>query len=367
MTTKRVYNFSPGPATLPLPVLEEAQRDLVALPGYGVSILETGHRTEPFTSIIREAEANIRRLLGVSADYHVLFLQGGSRLQFSMIPQNLLRGTDRPADYILTGSWGKYAAAEARHEGRVRVAWDGKPHQYDRLPDAGQLDLDPQAAYVHFTINETIEGVQFAAEPEVGDVPLVCDASSEFLSRPLDVSRYGLIYACAQKNAGPAGVTIVIIRKDLAERGGDALGGMLNYKTHVENQSLYNTPPVFAVYITNLITRWLLNEVGGLEEMDRRNRRKAALLYEAIDAGDGFYEGHARPACRSLMNATFRLPSEELTGRFIREAEQQGLYALAGHRSVGGIRASIYNAMPEDGVRQLAAFMREFHEQHAAD
>ena len=368
--TQRVYNFSAGPAVLPELVLAEAKRDLMALPGVGSSVLEISHRSPAFKEIIEGAEACIRQLLGVRENYRVLFLQGGSRLQFSMVPMNLLRmpgteGNRRSADYILTGSWGNKAIEEAAREGDVRTVWNGKATNYDRLPAADQLDLDPGAAYVHFTSNETIQGVEFTTEPEVGDVPLVCDASSDFLSRPLQIERYGLLYACAQKNAGPAGVTVVIIRDDLLARSADTLPSMLNYRIHAENGSLYNTPPSFGVYIVGLVARWLADEIGGLEKMAQRNEQKAVMLYDEIDRSDGFYRGHARPDCRSRMNVTFRLPSDELEETFITEAQERQLYSLKGHRSVGGIRASIYNAMPVAGVETLHDFMVDFREENS--
>ncbi len=362
---ERIFNFSPGPATLPLPVLEEVQRDLLALPGVGASILEISHRSKTFEEIIQQAEANIRALLSLPEHYHVLFLQGGASLQFSQVPMTFLRATNRSADYIITGSWGKRALAEAQREGNVRVLWDGKGDNYNRVPASAELAIDSSAVYVHFTSNETIQGVQFPAEPETGGVPLVCDASSDFLSRPIDVSRYGFIYAGAQKNVGPAGVTVVIIRQDLLEQVPDDLPTMLNYKVHTEHGSLYNTPPVFAVYVVMLVTRWLLESIGGLEQMHAMNRQKAQLLYEAIDRSEGFYRGHAQPGSRSLMNVTWRLPTEELEAQFVKEAKDAGLHELKGHRSVGGIRASIYNAMPMEGVRSLAEFMEAFRQRHA--
>jgi phosphoserine aminotransferase len=276
-----------------------------------------------------------------------------------MVPMNLL-GRGQVADYILTGSWGNDALKEAKKAGETRVAWDGKATNYDRVPDRADLNLEPQAAYVHYTVNETIQGVEFQTEPEVGDVPLVCDASSNFLSRPVNVNKYGLIYACAQKNAGPAGVTVVIIRKDLLKRSDPNLPGYLNYDTHAQNGSMWNTPPTFAIYVLKLITEWLIDNVGGLEAMHRRNQDKARLLYEELDRSGGFYTGHAKPQCRSLMNVTFRLPSDELTTQFVSEAKKRELTELKGHRSVGGIRASIYNAMPMAGVEALRDFMEEF-------
>jgi phosphoserine aminotransferase len=355
----RVYNFSAGPAVLPEPVLEQVQREMLALPGVGASILEISHRSGAFAPIIDEAEKNLRKLLSISDDYAVLFLQGGSRLQFSMVPMNLL-GRGQVADYILTGSWGNDALKEAKKAGETRVTWDGKATNYDRVPDRAELNLEPQAAYVHYTVNETIQGVEFQTEPEVGDVPLVCDASSNFLSRPINVNKYGLIYACAQKNAGPAGVTVVIIRKDLLKRSDPNLPGYLNYDIHAQNGSMWNTPPTFAIYVLKLITEWLIDNVGGLEAMHRRNQDKARLLYDELDRSGGFYTGHAKPQCRSLMNVTFRLPNDELTSQFVAEAKKRELTELKGHRSVGGIRASIYNAMPTAGVEALRDFMEEF-------
>jgi len=359
--TQRAYNFSAGPAVLPEPVLARVQQEMMALPGPRASILEISHRSPTFKEIIGAAEANVRKLLSVPENYSVLFLQGGSRLQFSMIPMNLLTNEKKSADYIVTGSWGKHALKEARKEGEINVAWDGGDEKYTRLPTSDQLTLDPNAAYLHYTSNETIHGVQFPGEPEVGDVPLVCDASSDFLYRPLAIERYGLIYACAQKNLGPAGVTIVILRKDLLERSRDELPGYLNYKTHAEAGSLMNTAPTFAIYVVRLVTDWLLNDLGGLEKMYTQNQAKAAMLYEAIDQSEGFYSGHAQADSRSLMNVVFRLPSEELTVAFLAQAEKSNLTALGGHRSVGGIRASIYNAMPVAGVETLRDFMVDFN------
>jgi phosphoserine aminotransferase len=362
--TQRVYNFSPGPALLPEPVLAAAQRDLMALPGVGSSVLEISHRSASFKKIIEAAERDLRSLLKIPDNYRVLLLQGGARLQFSMVPMNLLRDSGKSADFILTGSWGNKACDEARKEGGVRSAWDGRETGYDRLPNPAELDFDNAAAFVHFTSNETIQGVQFRGEPEVGDVPLVCDASSDFLSRPVPIERYGILYACAQKNAGPAGVTVVIIRDDLLDRGSDSLPGMLNYRNHVAAGSLYNTPPVFAVYILGLVARWVLDEVGGLDAMAERNRGKAEQVYDLIDASDGFYRGHAQRDARSMMNVTFRLADTDLEKVFIASAAEQALVSLGGHRSVGGIRASIYNAMPVAGVQRLCQFMNQFRKEH---
>ncbi|MCA9234878.1 MAG: 3-phosphoserine/phosphohydroxythreonine transaminase [Planctomycetales bacterium] len=360
---QRVYNFAAGPAAMPVKVLEQIQRDMLALPGVGASVMEISHRSGAFTAIIEGAIKNIRELLSIGDDYEVLFLQGGSRLQFSMIPMNLL-GSGQVADYIVTGSWGKYALDEAKKAGETNVAWDGKETNYDRLPATADLRLQPQAAYVHYTSNETIQGVQFATEPSVGDVPLVCDASSDFLSRPLNIRKYGLLYACAQKNAGPAGVTVVVIRKNLLKLSDPNLPGYLNYDTHAQANSLWNTPPTFAIYVLQLITQWLLEDCGGLPGIEVANRQKAALLYDVLDASPEFYQGHAVPEVRSQMNVTFRLPSDELTAQFVGEAKEQGLTDLKGHRSVGGIRASIYNAMPVAGVEKLRDFMVKFRDTH---
>jgi phosphoserine aminotransferase len=358
--TERVFNFSSGPAVMPLSVLEQAQRELVCLPGYGMSILEMSHRSEGFLEILASTKRLLTELLAIPDNYKVIFLQGGSRLQFSMVPINLLRGQSQPADYLVTGSWSKFALEEAKREGQVNVVWDGKPTNYDRLPKPADLKLNPAASYVYCCSNETIQGVQFKEEPQTGGAPLVCDSSSDFLYRPLDISKYGMIFACAQKNAGPAGVTAVIIRDDLVARSQDNLPGYLNYKNHIKEDSLFNTPPTFAIYLMKLVLEWLRDEVGGLAKMHERNRQKAALLYDVIDGSGGFYRGHAQPEVRSLMNVTFRLPSEQLEKEFVKEGEDRGLDGLKGHRSVGGIRASIYNAMPLAGVESLAEFMREF-------
>jgi phosphoserine aminotransferase len=362
--SNRVYNFSAGPAVLPEPVLAEVQRDLMALPGVGASILEISHRSSTFENIIQQAEANLRQLLSIPDDYAVLMLQGGARLQFSMIPMNLMGEGRRTCDYIVTGSWSKYAALEAPKFGETRVVWDGKAENYSRLPAQSELRLDPKAAYVYYASNETIQGVQFQTEPQTGSVPQVCDSSSDFLSRPVDVSRYGMYYACAQKNAGPAGLTIVIMRKELLKRSSDTLPGYLNFQIHAEAQSLWNTAPTFPIYVLMLVTKWLITDIGGLAAMEAINRQKAKLLYEVIDQSNGFYTGHARPECRSMMNVSFRLPSDELTAKFVKGAEERGMTDLKGHRSVGGIRASIYNAMPVGGVEKLREFMVEFREKN---
>lgn len=356
----RVYNFSAGPAVLPLPVLEQAQRELLVLPGAGCSVMEISHRTKTFTGIIETAEANLRKLLGIPDNYRVLFLQGGAQLQFAMVPMNLLAGSGKSADYVLAGSWGKKAIGEAKTQGETHVAWDGTDCEFRRMFRQDELDLTPDAAYLHITSNETIQGIQIQEEPECGDVPLVCDSSSDFLYRKVPVDRYGILYACAQKNAGPAGVTVVIIRDDLMDRAPDGLPSMLTYKKIADAGSMLNTPPCFAVYMLKLITEWLLNEIGGLDKMHEKNKEKAALLYQAIDQSGGYYKGHANVDDRSLMNVTFTLATPELEKQFLAEAEGVGLTALKGHRSVGGCRASIYNAMPREGVVALRDFMIDF-------
>ena len=356
----RVYNFSAGPAVLPLPVLEQAQRELVSLPGVGSSILEISHRSKTFTAIIEAAEANLRTLLGIPDNYRVLFVQGGAQLQFVMTAMNLLAGSGKTADYVLAGTWGKTACKEASTQGETRVIWDGADCQYRRMPRQDELDINPDAAYLHITSNETIQGIQFQQEPECGDVPLVCDSSSDFLYRKVPVDRYGVLYACAQKNAGPAGVTVVIIRDDLMERAPENLPSMLKYKKYADAGSMLNTPPCFSIYVLKLITEWLMNEIGGLDKMFERNQEKAGLLYSAIDNSGGYYKGHAEVADRSLMNVAFTLATPELEQKFLSEAEKVGLTALKGHRSVGGCRASIYNAMPREGVVCLCDFMADF-------
>lgn len=360
---KRVWNFSAGPGVLPVSVLEEAQRNLLALPGAGMSVLEMSHRSKWFDSILEETESNLRTLLNIPRHYRVLFLQGGASMQFSMVPMNFLRGGS--ADYLLTGSWGEKAIKEAKREGAVRVVWDGTEDNFSRMPKPHELDLDPNARYVYFTSNETIQGIEFHREPEAGSVPLICDSSSDFMSRPMDVEKYALIFAGAQKNAGPAGVTLVIIRDDMLERVPEGMHSMLDYRLQAKNNSVYNTPPTFSIYIVMLVTRWLINEVGGLAKMAEINRQKANLLYEAIDKSSGFYRGHAHIDSRSLMNVTWRLPSEELEAEFLRGAQERDLLELKGHRSVGGLRASIYNAMPLEGVQALRAYMDEFRVQHS--
>lgn len=353
-----IYNFNAGPAILPAPVLERAQRELRDYQGRGMSILEMSHRSPEYEAINAEAAERLKRLLGVGEEYHVLFLQGGASLQFAMLPLNFLP-PGASADYVLTGAWAEKAYEEALRVGQARVAASAAETGYRSLPAQADLALDPNAAYVHITSNETIQGIQWHAWPDAGNVPLVADMSSDILSRPLETHRFALIYAGAQKNLGPAGATIVVIRDAFLQRALPNLPVMLRYATHVKNRSLYNTPPVFAVYMVNLVLAWI-EEQGGLAAMEERNQRKAATLYRVIDESGGFYRGHAAPDHRSLMNVIFRLPDETLEKRFVAEATAQGMVGLAGHRSVGGIRASIYNAMGQEGCDALAAFMTDF-------
>jgi phosphoserine aminotransferase len=359
-TVHRIFNFAAGPAVLPVPVLEQIQRDLLALPGVGMSVLEISHRSTTFEAMLAQTEADIRTVGGVPANYHVLFVQGGASQQFSMVPMNLLpdNGT---ADYIDTGSWAVKAIQEARKVGAVHIAATTGGDHYTRIPRDEELVLTRGAAYVHMTSNNTIEGTEWARLPAVGDVPLVSDTSSDMFSRPVDVGRHALIYAGAQKNLGPAGVAVIIMRNDLVERAAArkaTLPTMMNYATFAENRSLYNTPPVFAVYAVGLVMKWLIGQ-GGLAAIAEVNERKAATLYAEIDR-TGFYRGTAAPDSRSRMNVTFRLATAELERRFIDESTAAGLDGLQGHRAVGGMRASLYNAFPEAGVDALVAFMREF-------
>jgi len=356
--SNRIFNFGAGPAVLPEPVLEEAQKDLMALPGVGMSVLEISHRSKAFDEIIQGCEADIRRLANISPDYQVLFLQGGASLQFSMVPMNLMPSGGK-ADYIVTGSWSKKAVKEAQKAGTVQISFTTEADNFTRIPQQSELKLDPAAAYLHFTSNETIHGVEWKREPEAGPVPLVCDASSDIFSHPIEVGKYALIYAGAQKNLGPSGVTLVILRNDLLERVPKNLPAMLDYKVQAENKSLYNTPPVFGVYIMRLVMKWLLDQ-GGLEAVGRANSEKARLLYDALDSSGGYYRPHAKPDSRSNMNVTFRLPSEDLEKKFVSEAKAAELDGLKGHRSVGGIRASLYNAFPKAGVEALVSFLKEF-------
>lgn len=359
---QRVYNFNAGPATLPLPVLEEAQQQMLDFQGLGMSILEISHRSPHFEALIHEAEALTRELFSIPEGYRVLFLQGGASLQFSMVPMNLLR-EGATADYILTGSWSEKALKEAEKVGSVHVAATTQEENYRRIPGVDEITLSAQPAYVHFTSNNTIYGTQWRALPTLGDALLVADMSSDLLSRPVDIRPYGIIYGGLQKNAGPAGATMVIIREDLLDLAPKSIPTMLRYAIHAKNDSLYNTPPVFSIYVCLLVLRWLKNN-GGLDVMAARNAEKAALIYDVIDGSGGFYRGHAEPDSRSLMNITFRLADEDKEKQFLKEAKAAGFVGLPGHRSVGGIRASTYNAMPKEGCEALASFMKEYQAQN---
>jgi phosphoserine aminotransferase len=361
-TLTRIHNFGAGPAALPLPVLERVQAEMLDFAGTGMSVMEMSHRSSAFEGIIKAAEADLRTLLGLSDEHAVLFLQGGATLQFAMVPANLRRG-ETSADYVLTGHWSKAALKEAARSGRTRTAGSTEDSGFDRIPAPGEIDPDAGAAYLHFTSNNTIHGTQWTHEPEPpAGVPLVCDASSDVLSRPLDMRRYALLYAGAQKNLGPAGVTLVVVRRELLERTPGGLPSLLDYRLMAEKASLLNTPPTFAIYVVGLVLRWLL-EGGGLDAAAARNEDKAAVVYGAIDRSGGFYRGHARPDARSRMNVTFRLESEALEKDFLAEAGKAGFSGLKGHRSVGGLRASIYNAVPLESAQALAAFMAEFQRQ----
>lgn len=353
-----VLNFNAGPAALPHAVLEKVQAELLDYQGRGMSIMEMSHRSKEYEAINTRAEANFKRLIGVDAGYRVLFLQGGASTQFATIPMNFLppEGT---ADYLLTGSWGEKAIEEVPAFGQLHLAASTKADRFTRVPAAGEITLSASPAYVFLTTNETIQGVQYQTYPDVGDAPLVADMSSDILSRPIDASKFSLIFAGAQKNLGPSGVTVVLLRESWLEKANKNVPTMFRYATHVKNNSLYNTPPMFGVYVLDLVLQWI-DELGGVGAIAARNEAKAAALYQAIDQSDGYYKGHASPESRSRMNVTFRLPSEELEKQFVAEAQKAGMVGLGGHRSVGGIRASIYNATDLAACQTLAAFMGDF-------
>ncbi len=353
----RVHNFSAGPAALPTEVLEKAQSELLNYRGAGASIMEMSHRGKDYTEVDAQARERLKKLLRLGDDFEIMFLQGGASTQFMQVPLNFL-SEGQTADYINTGTWSTKAIKEARLFGTVNEAFSSAVSNFSRVPTNEELRLSPDARYVHYTSNNTIFGTQFPSEPETNGVPLVCDASSDFLSRPIDTDKYGIIYAGAQKNLGPSGVTVVIIRKDfLARAEKEDLPTILNYNTHA-NGAMFNTPPTFAVYMVNLVLEWVTDQ-GGVEQFEKINNEKAKLLYSEIDADD-FYTGTAEAASRSNMNVTFRLPSEELEAAFINQAARHGLVALKGHRSVGGVRASIYNACSLESVQALVNFMGEF-------
>ena len=355
--TERIHNFNAGPAALPLPVLEEIQSEFLNFKGTGMSITEISHRSAQFESVLNDAVARTKRLLGLSDDYHVLFLQGGASTQFFMAPMNLLT-RDSTADYVDTGTWSTKAFKEAKIlNSNVRVAASSSDRNYAYIPK--NISFNRDAVYAHLTSNNTIKGTEWAEFPDTGGVPMVCDMSSDIMSRPLDVAPFGLIYAGAQKNLGPAGVTLTIIRQDMLDRCVDGLPTMLSYKTHAEKNSLYNTPPAFGVYVVQLVLKWIDETVGGLQAMGKLNARKAGMIYDYMD-GDAFYRPTADRDSRSMMNVTFRLPSEELEKEFVAEAAKEGLGGLKGHRSVGGCRASIYNPTPLAATEALVSFMKEF-------
>jgi len=358
ITTRRVHNFYAGPATMPLPALERAREEFLDFAGTGMSVMEISHRSKEYEAVHAEAEALLRELMAIPSNYHVLFLQGGASLQFAMAPMNLLHPTDR-ADYVLTDVWSSKAYDDARRFGEVRVAADAEDTGFDRIP--WQLELDPEARYVHITSNNTLYGTQYQEAPDTDGIPLVADMSSDIASRPLDLSPYGLIYAGAQKNLGPSGVTVVIIRDDFLARCREDLPPMLSYRTHAKYRSLYNTPPTFAIYMLRNVLDWMRQE-GGLEVFAKRNREKASLLYDVIDRYSDVYRGHAHLDSRSEMTVTFRLRQESLEQSFLAQAEAKALVGLEGHRLVGGFRASLYNAMTLEGVQALVEHMESFAE-----
>ncbi|MBC8066339.1 MAG: phosphoserine transaminase [Chlorobia bacterium] len=353
----RIFNFSAGPGVLPIEVLEQAKEGLMNYKDAGMSVMEMSHRSKAFETIIQEAEADLRTLMGVPDNYKVLFLQGGASTQFAMIPMSFLPA-GKPADYVVTGAWGKKAIESAKVYGATNLVFDAKAENYNYVPDLASLMYTSDAAFVHFTTNETIQGVQFHSDPTLA-APVVCDMSSDIMSRPVDVSKYALIYAGAQKNMGPAGATVVIIRDDFLEEGKFGLPPMFDYKVQVENGSLYNTPPCWTIYICGLVYKKLISD-GGLAASQQRNAAKAKLIYDAVDNSGGFYKGHSQPESRSVMNITFTLPNEDLTNQFVKETEAAGLDGLKGHRSVGGIRATAYNSFPVEGCEALATAMKDF-------
>jgi phosphoserine aminotransferase len=353
----RIVNFSAGPATLPLPVLEQVRNDLLDWQGAGMSVMEMSHRDKEFMSIAADAEKDLREVYGIPSNYKVLFMQGGATAQFALVPLNLLRGK-AAADYVVTGDWGKKAAKEIAKYGKANIAASAEADKFTRIPDRASWKLDPGAAYVHITTNETIHGVQFQAVPDTGGVPLVADMSSDILSRPLDIAKFGLIYGGAQKNIGPAGLTIVIVREDLIGQAAAATPSVFDYKAVAENESMLNTPSCFAWYVSGLVFKWIKTE-GGLEAIGQRNQRKAKLLYDYLDSQD-FYRNPVAKADRSWMNVPFTLANAELDADFLKGSVAAGMRGLKGHRAVGGMRASIYNAMPESGVQTLIEYMKEF-------
>lgn len=362
--TRNRLNFSGGPGALPETVLNQVQDSIIAVPEVGLSILGISHRSAWFAAVIEEAENNVRDLLGLPTNYHVLFLQGGATQQFSMVPMSFLAGRTHPAEYLHTGYWSGKAFPEARREGPVKVLWSGESGGFRELPGDEELQFSPDAPYIHYVSNETVEGLQFHRLLGRDDVPRVIDMSSDFLSRPADHEKFSLIYAHAQKNLGPAGVTIVVVKDEFLDGVNPDLPGFLDYRTQIESHSIYNTPPVFAIYVVLLVTRWLRDDIGGLALMDKINQEKAALLYQALDNNSDFYRARAATADRSLMNVAFNLADPELEPRFLAEAEEAGFSGLEGHRSIKGLRASLYNGLELSAVEELVAFMDSFRRQH---
>ncbi|MEH7884549.1 3-phosphoserine/phosphohydroxythreonine transaminase [Bacillus sp. JJ1609] len=359
---KRAFNFNAGPAALPEAVLAKAEKEMMNYQGSGMAVMELSHRSKEFEEINDRTKKLLSKLLDIPADYEILFLQGGASLQFSMIPMNLLE-SGSTADYVLTGTWSEKALEEALKIGKAEVAASSKEKSYRSIPNMNEINLKHDAAYLHITTNNTIFGTRWHSIPEGLSVPLIADMSSDILSRPLTISSYGLIYAGAQKNLGPSGVTVVIIHKELLKRSSKNLPSMLNYQVHATSKSLYNTPPTLSVYFLMLVLEWA-ESLGGVTELEKLNKKKAGLLYDAIDNSAGFYKGHAEKDSRSLMNVTFTLESDDLTASFLHEAAETGFIGLAGHRSVGGCRASIYNAVPFEHVEKLANFMNSFKQRN---
>ncbi|WP_152400845.1 3-phosphoserine/phosphohydroxythreonine transaminase [Paenibacillus cellulositrophicus] len=360
--TKRAYNFNAGPAALPLEVLERAQAEFVDFRGTGMSIMEMSHRGKVYEEVHNEAQSRLLSLLGNPSGYKVLFLQGGASTQFAMVPMNFLTA-GKTGSYVLTGSWASKAEKEARLIGETHIAASSENNKFMSIPDLSSIEIPENAAYLHVTSNETIEGSQYHQYPDTGSVPLIADMSSDILCREFDVNQFDFIYAGAQKNLGPSGVTVVIAREELLAESPKHIPTMLRYSTHAANNSLYNTPPSFSVYMVNEVLKWI-EEQGSLAGVEKNNREKAGLIYDTIDSSEGFYRGPVEAGSRSIMNITFRLPSEELEKQFIKESEQEGFIGLKGHRSVGGLRASIYNAVPYENVKALADFMNHFQKNH---
>lgn len=364
MNPRNRLNFSGGPGALPESVLLQVQQAILEVPEAGLSILGISHRSDWFYAVIAELEHNIRQLLGLPADVHVLFLQGGATQQFSMVPMTLLHGKNFPAEYLHTGYWSGKTLAPARREGPIRIPWSGEGSGFQRLPSDEELDFSAEAPYIHYVSNETVEGLQFHRVLGRDDVPRVCDMSSDFLSKPCEAERYALIYAHAQKNIGPAGVTVVLMRDAVLKEAPADLPEFLDYRTHIKAHSNANTPPVFAIYVVLLVTRWLMQEIGGLARMAEINRGKAALLYDLLDRSEDFYRGRAAVQDRSEMNVSFKLPTPEIEKQFLAASVAAGFAGLTGHRAIGGMRASLYNGLTLSAVEQLAGFMDDFQRRH---